>query len=315
MKIKDYIPGIVVVLVIAIISYYISTFHASFDALVISIIIGMFSGNLISKRDRFLKGIEGAIKVFLPIGIAMYGTRLVFDELKLSFILTIFLVFSCLFGLTLIVSKVFNINRKTAILLATGLSVCGASAIAVISPLIGARREDTSISIISVMMLGLTGMIAYPILYDLLSMTKEAFAFFAGTTLPMLGQVKVASGSIGPECLSTAVKLKLIRISFLFFLVTIAVFLSGKEEKKVKVPWFIIVFIVLALFANFTKMLLPVLGYFKIASSFFLSATLAAIGFSVDFDSVIEKGITPLAAIFLSWGVVIFSIYIIMGLS
>ncbi|MEW6109786.1 MAG: putative sulfate exporter family transporter [Nitrospirota bacterium] len=314
MKLKESIPGIIVVLVIAVFSYFISTLHASFDALVISIIIGMFIGNVLSEKNHFVSGIETGIKIFLPAGIALYGTQLFFNELRFSSILTIFLVFSCMFSLTLIISKIFNLNRKISILLASGLSICGASAIAVISPLIGAKREDTSISIISVMMLGLIGMIFYPFLYDILSLTKNEFAFLTGTTLPMLGQVKVAAGSICPACLSTAVKIKLIRISFLIFLVTIAVFLSGKEEKKVKVPWFIIVFLVFAVIVNTTRIFEPFLEHLKNASSFFLSAALAAIGFSVDLDSMVEQGITPVAVIFLSWGVIILSTYLILSL-
>jgi uncharacterized integral membrane protein (TIGR00698 family) len=311
---KDYIPGFLAVLFIAVFSWYISKFHEAFDALVISIVIGMLLGNIIGDRDYFEKGIDGAIKVFLPAGIALYGTQLVFNDLKLGFILIIFLVFISMFGLTLLISKSFNINRRIGLLLASGLSVCGASAIAVISPLIDARREDTSISILSVMLLGLTGMLFYPILYDVFLLTKDEIVFLTGATLPMLGQVKVSAGSISPEILSAAVKIKLIRISFLVFLVTTAIFLSGKEEKKVKVPWFIVVFILLAVFVNSTKMLEPVLGYFKAASSLFLSANLAAIGFSVDFSAVIEEGISPFTTIFLSWGIIILIIYIIMSL-
>jgi uncharacterized integral membrane protein (TIGR00698 family) len=314
MKIKDYIPGLSIVLIIAFISYYISTIHASFDALVISIIIGMLLGNVIVKRQYLEKGIELSIRIFLPIGIAMYGSQLVFSDLKLHFVLIIFIVFSGLFGLTFFVSKVFGLNKKLSILLASGLSICGASAIAVISPLIDSKREDTSISIISVMMLGLTGMIFYPILNDFLSLSTDEFSFLAGTTLPMLGQVKVVAGNVGQECLAMALKIKLIRISFLLFLVTIAIFLSGKEKRRVKIPWFIVVFILFSVMVNLTGVFLPVTAYFKGLSTFFLSACLAAIGFSVDFNSIIEKGITPLAVIFASWGVIILIMFILMSL-
>jgi uncharacterized membrane protein YadS len=84
---KDYIPGFLAVLFIAVFSCYISKFHEAFDALVISIVIGMLLGNSIGGRDYFEKGIDGAIKVFLPAGIALYGTQLVFNDLKLGFIL------------------------------------------------------------------------------------------------------------------------------------------------------------------------------------------------------------------------------------
>lgn len=310
MKIKEYFPGIFIVFVIASLSYYLSTVHASFDALVISILSGMFIGNLMADEKIFKKGIETAIKIIMPVGIALYGSQLVIGELQWGTFFGIFAVFAGLFCLTLFFSKIFTLDRKLSVLLASGLAVCGASAIAVISPLIGAKKEDTSIAILSVMMIGLTGMVFYPLIYDIFSLTKEEFNFFAGTTLPMLGQVKVAAGNVCPECLPAAIKIKLIRISFLVFVITLSVFLSGKETKKLNVPWFILVFIVFVVLCNSTNILKPFMQPLKFLSSFFLSAGLAAIGFSVDFDAIIEKDITPLSVISLSWIIMLISIYL-----
>jgi uncharacterized integral membrane protein (TIGR00698 family) len=314
MKIEDHIPGLCVVLIIAALAYFLSTFHASFDALVISIIVGMLVGNVIGSRDNFEKGTERAINFFLPLGIALYGSQLVMAELRWEQLLLIFVVFSALFVLTLLIAGIFGIERKVAVLLASGLSVCGASAIAVISPLIGARREDTSVAVISVMMLGLTGMIFYPILNDVLSLTRTEFNFLAGATLPMLGQVKVAALNVCPECVSDAVKIKLIRLSFLFFLVTTSIFYSGSGGRRVNIPWFVIVFILLAIGVNLSGTFAGVTKYFVGASNFCLTAALAAIGFSVDFDSVIEQGMLPLGVIFFSWGLVILLMYLIRNL-
>lgn len=314
MSLARYFPGISLALLIAVFSTLMSLVNAAFDSLVLSIIVGMFVGNLFTRHDSFRSGIEGVISILLPAGIAMYGTQVGLSRMHGSLILLILLVFLALFGLTLLMARVFNINRKTAILLASGLSVCGAAAVAVISPLIGARREDTSVSIIALVMLGLTGMIFYPIVNDMFSLTREEFNFFAGTTLPMMGQVKVAAASACPECLDEALKIKLIRISFLLFLVTAAVFLSGKEEKKIRVPWFIVVFLAAAVVVNTTGILDSFLGQLKTLSGFCLSAGLAAIGYCVDFDAVIDEGVTPLAVLFLAWGVVIFMMYFIRNI-
>lgn len=311
MKINEYLPGIFFSLVIAFFSYYLSTVHASFDALVISIISGMFIGNLIADEGMFQKGIDAARKIFMPVGIALYGSQLVIAGFQWEEFFSIFIVFAGLFSLTLIVSKLFNHKRNLSVLLAAGLAVCGASAIAVISPLIGAEKEDTSISILSVMMLGLAGMLFYPIISDMFALTAEEFSFFAGTTLPMLGQVKVAASSVSPACLATAVQIKLIRISFLVFVVTLSIFLSGKEEKKVKAPWFVLVFVFLVVVSNAMKMPAAFISSLRVLSGFFLSAGLAAIGFSVDLDAIVKKGLTPLAVIFSSWVITLISIFLI----
>ncbi len=309
MKGKEHIPGLVIVLAIAFFSYYLSTVHASFDPLVVSIIIGMFAGNIAGRRGRYDKGVEAAVRVFLPLGIALYGSQLAVKGLNAGTFPSVFLVFACLFGLTLWVSRVFGVEKNTAILLASGLSVCGATAIAVISPLIGAKREDTSISVIAVVMLGLTGMIFYPIIADLFSLSSREFSFLAGTTLPMLGQVKVAASNVSSECVQPAVGMKLIRISFLFLLVSAAVLLYGKKGRT-GIPWFAVFFIAFALAANLTNVLQPVSPYLRSWSDFFLSSGLAAIGFSVDFEAIMERGVTPLAVIFSSWVITIVLIYL-----
>ncbi|MHB8880782.1 MAG: YeiH family protein [Thermodesulfovibrionales bacterium] len=314
MKIRTYLPGIVLVLGIAVFSYLLSTINASFDPLVISIIIAMLLGNIISQKHYFQDGIELALKIFLPVGIACYGTQLTVHELQGTQLLSIMAVFIGLFGFTLLIARTFNINLRASVLLASGLSVCGATAIAVMSPLIGARREDTSIAIISVMMLGLTGMIFFPLINELLALTKGEFNFLAGTTLPMLGQVKVAASNVCPDCLSAALRIKLIRMSFLFFLVTAAAFISVTEKKRVSVPWFVIVFVLLAVLSNVTNILTSWTGQLKVLSSFCLAAGLAALGFTVDFDSIIEEGMVPLGAIFFSWGVVMLLMYLVRNL-
>ncbi len=311
---EEYIPGLITAVAISSLSLFISGFHASFDPLVISIIIGMFLGNLLAKKEYFEGGIEASIKVFLPAGIALYGAQLVVHDITPGVVGGLVAVFSVMFGLALVVSKVFSINNKVAVLIASGLAVCGTAAITIISPLIRARRSDTSISIISVMMLGLTAMILYPLLFDYLALTKNEFAFLSGATLPMLGQVKVAAGSICEDCLSVAVKIKLFRISFLFFLVTVVLFLSGTEGKRIAIPWFIVLFVVLAVAVNITDIFNPYLAHLRKASSFFLSTALAGIGFTADFDSIVDNGMAPLGTAFLTWGVVIILTYIVMSL-
>lgn len=310
MSMKNYIPGFLVIGIIAFFSLYLSTFHASFDALVISIIIGMLLGNLVGNRDYFSSGLDIVVKALLPVGIALYGMQLSVSGLRPGLVFGILLVFCALFFFTLLLSRVFRLNSTVSLLLASGLSICGASAIAVISPLIRARREDTSISILSVMMLGLAGMIFYPLINDFLSLTKDDFAFFAGTTLPMIGQVRIAAGNVGPESLESALQIKLIRVAFLLFLVPVLVFRQYRLHKRISIPWFIIIFMFLSVLVNTVSAIRQFQETARIVGTFCFSVGLAAIGFSVDFDAIIEEGMTPLVVIFAVWSVVLIGIYL-----
>lgn len=310
MSLKHYMPGVLVIGTIAFFSLYLSTLHASFDALVISIIIGMLLGNLVGNRDYFSSGLDIVVKALLPVGIALYGMQLSVSGLRPGLVFGILLVFCALFFFTLLLSRVFRLNSSISLLLASGLSICGASAIAVISPLIRARREDTSISILSVMMLGLAGMIFYPLIYDFLPLTKDDFTFFAGTTLPMVGQVRIAAGNVGPEALESALQIKLIRVAILLFLVPVLVLRQYSVHKRISIPWFIIIFISLSVLVNTVPAIRQLQETARTVGTFCFSAGLAAIGFSVDFDAIIEEGMTPLAVIFAVWSVVLIGIYL-----
>ncbi|HEB75521.1 MAG TPA: putative sulfate exporter family transporter [Nitrospirae bacterium] len=298
------LSGLAISLVIAVIAFILSYVHPSFEALAISIILGMLFSNILEERRFLDEGIKLTIKVFLPVGIALYGTQLSVRALDPAMTPLVFLTFIAVFTLVYLIAKWFGLRNNIRILLATGISICGASAIAIVSPLINSDGEETSISLIVVMIYGLFGMIAYPLFANLLGLGIKEFAFVSGTTLPMIGQIKVAASTYGAECVETALKYKLLRMSFLVFLVTLTVFLSRKEGRRIYVPWFIAVFVILAVAVNLLKMdrlsemSAPV-------SRFALSTALAAIGLSVDFESITEEGIKPLLIVALSIAVIL----------
>ena len=310
MKYKANMPGVLLIVAIAFFSEYLSTFHASFDALVISIIIGMLFGNLLSDRSVISAGVETGVRIFLPLGIALYGSQLSLTGLKGGTLFSIITVFAVLFVLTFVLARLFRLNDDMSVLLASGISVCGASAIAIISPLIKAKRVDTSIAVISVVMLGLTGMIFYPLLSDFLQFTRDEYIFVSGATLPMIGQVKVAVGNMFPEYLNSALQIKLVRVACLLFIIPLSVLLSGKKGNKISIPWFAGACVLMALLVNVAPLPKASVDACRTLSAFCLSAGLAAIGFSVDFDAIVQEGMTPLGIISASWSVVLFMIYL-----
>lgn len=312
-SIKEILPGLIIIFLITIVSYMLSLVHPSFDILVISMIFGMLIANFINDKEIFDRGIAFALKVFLPAGIALYGTQLSFTGTEPKLLFSVIATSVCLFALTYFIARGLGLTKNLGLVLSTGLSVCGASAIAIVSPLIGARKEETSISLIVVMVLGLAGMIFYPLLTDVLILNKKEFAFLAGATLPMLGQVKTVASTAGPEALALALKLKLIRISCLIFIPIVAIILSGKEN-RFYVPWFIVVFIALAIGVNTIKGAEIIKGIAEPASKLLLASALASIGLSVDFDSIAEEGTKPLLAVFLSWGIIILLLYLVFSI-
>ncbi|MFN3740442.1 MAG: YeiH family protein [Thermodesulfovibrionales bacterium] len=298
--------AIVLSLLIAVISMWMSSIHPSLDSLVISIILGMLVGNLFEKRFFLQSGLNIFIRFCLPAGIILYGSQLTISGSTMFHFAVVTVIFAGTFGLTLLFGHLLKIRKPFSLLLSTGLSVCGASAIAIASPLIGAKKEETSISIISIMVIGLIGLIIYPLFGSHSGLSNEGIALFTGTTLPMLGQVKVVGSMLGETILQKAVTYKLLRISLLMLLIiwfglTIR---DNKEDGFISFPYILRLilvagFLVMVIVANTAGPSLQRL--LEPFSRFFLTVTLSAIGLSVDFESIADIGPKPLYAVFISW--------------
>lgn len=294
--------GVALSLLIATASFLLSKVHPSFDPLAVSIIFGMLLSNVLANREQLQKGIDIMLRFFLPVGIALYGTQLTFgNNVDYKTWLSIIVLFIFSFAMTALIARFFRLPGKLSVLLASGFSICGASAIAVISPLIGAKKEDTSISIISIMAVGLLSVVFYPALWEDMGLTFKEFAFFSGTTIPMLGQVKVAVLEGGAEGITLAVRFKLIRVSMLLFVAITVLLVYGRRQKGSSIPWCMVAFVLFVILANVEERMSSLNRVFEPVSRFFLSSALAAIGLSVDFDSITLEGAKPLYVVFLSW--------------
>jgi len=302
---KGIIPGVLLVLVVTVLSLLFSFAHSAFDPLVLSIIVGLLLSSLIRAGNEVRSGVEESLRVTLPAGIALYGMKLDVSGFMPSYLPMTAFAFLLMFALSYLFSRyVAGLGQGLSFLIATGLSVCGASAIVVVAAAAGTRREDTTVSIISVMITGLTGMIIFRLLAGTSLLTTEGAPLLIGTTLPMFGQVKVAARAFGESTLHMAVNYKLVRISALALVALVALAIGRKEGfRGGSKPWFMAVFFLLAILSNVSEDVASLRAAAGHASSFLLTAALASIGLSVDLDVMLEKGTAPPLAAGVSWGI------------
>jgi uncharacterized integral membrane protein (TIGR00698 family) len=295
--------GCIVVLAVTLVSLVFSFAHSAFDPLVISIIIGIFLSNLIGGSSDIRVGIETCLRFSLPSGIALYGMQLDFSGFQMENWSIVGASFVLMFAISYLFSRyVTGLGPDLSLLIASGLSICGASAIVVIASAAGARREETSISIISVMIAGLTGMVIYRLMAGTSLLSSDGVPMVVGTTLPMLGQVKVAARAFGQDALEMAVNYKLIRVSALPLVALLVMAMGGKKSVSGGRPWFMAVFFLLALLSNVSGDIASLRGVAGHLSAFLLTAALASIGLSVDLDTILQKGMAPPVAAGVSWG-------------
>jgi len=97
-KFNSYAKGIALSIFVAIIAYLLSSFHQALDSMVVAILFGVILGNLLREREPIEKGINFATKIFIPLGITLYGSQLSFytflpyyDYLKVIFLMAVYL--------------------------------------------------------------------------------------------------------------------------------------------------------------------------------------------------------------------------------
>jgi uncharacterized integral membrane protein (TIGR00698 family) len=311
--IRDAAPGLGITLTVALIAYLVSSLHPSFDALVISVIFGMLVANMLDDRALIQSGIGLALRIFLPIGIALYGLQLRVTALEAQLLAGAFAVFAAMFAVCYFICRGVGLERPLSVLLSTGMSVCGTPAIVVMASVLVAKNEDTSLSMIAVITAGLVGMIIYSTVPDMMGMDAEKFAFLSGTTLPMLGQVKVAASAMGGESLNMALRYKLAKMSALALVAVVGILALGRRNGSFRLPWFMAVFFAFAVLVNVSGLAAAFGEAARSASGVFLSIALAAVGLSINIDSVADRGWGPLVSVLLAWAIIVLTVYLALN--
>jgi len=309
------LPGLVLAVVIAALSQALSLGHAALDPLVLSILISIVIGNLLGPYRGLERGVALARRIFIPLGIILYGTQMDLRPLQqygtgrvVHILLMVFLGLGAIYR----IAKKLGIPKRLGLLLAAGSAICGASAVIVLSPVIKAEKEETSVSLLAITVVGLTGVILYPLFQEILSFSEEVYALLCGSTLYQMGQVRAAASLLGQNVVDLAVPIKLLRIGTLLPIAMIYSLIAGRDNGKVYVPWFIVasigaaaIFIAYPPLHNFQSSIAPFV-------SFFFSIAISGIGLSVDLESLIDVGPKPLLVAFL--GMIVLIALFLIGL-
>lgn len=299
----DILPGIGLAAAIAGVSQFISRFHPAIDALLLALLLSIIVANLAGVGRTVLPGVDFTREHLIPLGIILYGTQLDFLPVRQhghGHIIHIILMVA--FGVLAIsfFSKAIGIRKKTALLLAAGASICGASAIVVLSPVIRADKEDTSVSLLAVTVVGLMGVILYPLIQEALQIPEEQYGILCGSTLFQVGQVRATASLLGATALSLAVPMKLIRVGMLLPVAVVYSLISGRERNTwVPLPWFLVGFFITVAAVNIWPVLALNRAVIAPAATFLFSTALAGIGLSVDLESIINAGPRPFIAAFM----------------
>jgi uncharacterized integral membrane protein (TIGR00698 family) len=200
-----------------------------------------------------------------------------------------------------------GIPTKRALLLGSGISVCGAAAVAAVDGVIGAEEEDAAFGISAVTLFGTIYIFLYPAIRMLSGMPDLFYALWTGSSVHEVAQVAAASAMLSDPFRGIAATVKMIRVLFIVPLTLILSFIpwgnsvetedsadpatKRKAGRKVSVPWFALLFFV-AVLAN---SLIPMPGTIHAGLADFdtwiMTAAMAGLGLDIRFHALAKIGL------------------------
>ena len=304
-------PGIVAAIVLAFASRALSNV-SGISALTIAVIIGVILGNVPFPTERLQPGLKFVAKHVLRVGVVALGMRLSIDtigQLGIGVILTIVATVTATFFGTQALGRRLGVSGPLSLLVATGYSICGASAIAAMQGSSDADEEEVALAIGLVTLAGTIAMFSIPVLGELLALSDDQYAIWAGASIHDVAQVVAAGSQRGSAVLATAVVVKLTRVILLAPLVTgVSISRSRKaptgEARPAPIPSFVAGFLLFVAIRSTGTVPDSIIDATKWVETLLFTIALVGLGASVRSDRMRELGGAPLLLGALASGIV-----------
>ena len=314
---KTTISGIVFIAILAFIAINISSISIikklGFSSLVIGIIIGMVVGNLFHHKlpISLNEGITFSAKKILRLAIILYGFRLTFQDIaKVGIegaLVSIIMLSTTLILGVLVGQKIFKLPKDSAILTASGASVCGAAAVLATESVVKAKESSVAVAVSMVVLFGTISMFLYPILYEafikdpnsIFYLNPAEFGIYVGGSVHEVAQVVAIPASIpnAPEVMAhNAVIVKMTRVLLIApMLIILGVILSLNSSSTTKatitIPWFAIYFIIVVAFNSLELLPLHIVEIINKIDTFLLTMAMTALGVGTIFSKFKSVGV------------------------
>jgi uncharacterized integral membrane protein (TIGR00698 family) len=191
-------------------------------AMTVAVVLGVLAANLPGSgawtAGRARPGLDFAGKHLMRGGIVLLGLKVsVMDVLGLGWpaLVLIVGVVAASFGGTYAISRLFSLPPVTSLLVATGFSICGASAIGAMAAVRRIRHADTVLPVALVTLCGTLAIGVLPLLSHPLGLSAAVFGAWTGASVHDVGQVVATAQTAGTAALATAVVVKLTRVLLL----------------------------------------------------------------------------------------------------
>ncbi|MFI0780538.1 YeiH family protein [Streptomyces sp. NPDC021212] len=268
-------------------------------------------------RGRCRAGLSLAGKRLMRLGIVLLGLKLSLDDvlgLGWATVAMVFCVVAATFGGTWWLGRRMGLRGDQPLLIATGYSICGASAIGAVAEVSDSDERDVATSVALVTLCGTLAIAVLPLLQHPLDLADAQFGRWVGASVHDVGQVVAAAQTAGPAALKEAVLVKLMRVALLAPLVA-ALAVSVRARAGVRrataaarrpplVPLFVAGFLVMVALRSTGLLPGAALDAAATGQELLLAAALFGLGSAVHLPSLTRTGARVAALGLCAWGVI-----------
>ncbi|XDU96645.1 YeiH family protein [Flavobacterium sp. WC2409] len=269
----------------------------------IALLLGLVVANLAG--HPFLHLNHKATTILLQVSVVGLGFGMNVNSAlsagKEGFLFTIASIFSTL-TLGYFIGKWFSIEKKTSHLISCGTAICGGSAIAAIAPVIKSDEKQTSVALGVIFILNSVALFLFPAVGHWLHLTQHEFGLWCAIAIHDTSSVVGAANKYGSEALQIATTVKLARALWIIPVALITSYLFKNQKSKIKIPYFIGLFILAMLCNTFVPQTALVAPYLVSIAKTGLTVTLFLIGAGLNWKILKTVGVKPLLQGVLLWG-------------
>ncbi|MEU2035929.1 YeiH family protein [Nocardia amamiensis] len=298
-------PGLLVAAVLATAATVLATVLPVVGAPVLALLGGAVFGVFARRAgdERFAPGLAATQQHLLGTAIVLLGLGLPVAAVvgvgrRTGVVLIGTLVVGALTAL--VVGRLLALDRESAILVAVGTTICGASAIAAATAVIKPGRDRVAYALGTIFVFNLVGVLVYPPLGYLLGLSQEAFGLWAGTAINDTSSVLAAGVTFGSAAAHFAVIVKLVR-SLAIVPMCIGLHLGMRHKADAtstplwrSIPPFVVLFLAASVIAGAGVIPPSWTSQLGHVSAWLIAAVLAAIGTTLTWQRLRSSGYRPL---------------------
>jgi uncharacterized integral membrane protein (TIGR00698 family) len=260
------------------------------SALTVAVLIGVLIGSRLPSTTE--TGLQWVTRRFLRIGVVLLGLQLsVQDVTRLGWgtVLAVVVTVLVSFAGTLALARLVGVSKGLGLLVATGFSICGASAIAAMDSVARTDKKDVAAGVTLVTLYGSAAIALVPLIGA--GMDSEFLGKWAGLSVHEVAQVVAAASPAGATAVAAAVVVKLTRVVLLAPMVAGVGLVQRKHGGHPPiVPLFVVGF--LAMIALRSTGLVPdfLLDGVKFTTTVLFAAAMVALGSAVRIAELLRTG-------------------------